>query len=309
MKHIYDSIGSAIGNTPLVELKSIEKEYNLNARIFAKIEGMNPSGSTKIRAAKYMVDDAEKAGLLAPGATIIEPTSGNTGIGLAAYAVPKGYRVIIVMPDTMSEERRTLMTSYGAELVLTDGKNGMNGSIAEAERLHKSIENSYIPDQFSNPSNPKSHYETTGPEIWRDTDGSVNIFIAGVGTGGTITGIGRYLKEQNDDIKAIAVEPKGSPVLSGGNAGAHGLQGIGAGFIPKALDASVIDEIIQITEEDAYNAGRLLAKNEGILAGISSGAALHAAIITAKKEENRGKNIVVLLPDTGDRYLSTNMFK
>jgi cysteine synthase A len=268
----------------------------------------NPTGSAKDRAAKYMVDDAENRGVISKGATIIEPTSGNTGIGLAAYAVPKGYRVIIVMPDTMSEERRLLMKAYGAELVLTDGKLGMSGSIAEAERLHKEIAGSFIPDQFGNPANALSHYETTGPEIWNDTDGKIDIFVAGVGTGGTITGVGRFLKEKNPDIKIVAVEPENSAVLSGGKAGAHGLQGIGAGFIPKVLDVSILDEIITVSDEDAYSAGRLLGKSEGILSGISSGAALHAGITLAKREENKGKNIIVLLPDTGSRYLSTKMF-
>ncbi len=307
MERIFDSVGETVGNTPLIELKNIEKEFSLAARLFAKVEGMNPSGSAKDRVAKAMIDDAEKRGIISAGATIIEPTSGNTGIGLAAIAVPKGYRVIIVMPDTMSQERRTLMTAYGAELVLTDGKLGMAGAIAEAERLNKEIDGSFIPDQFSNPANAQAHYDTTGPEIWRDCR-DIDIFVAGVGTGGTITGVGRYLKEQNNDIKIIAVEPKSSAVLSGNKAGSHGLQGIGAGFIPKVLDVSVIDEVITVTEEEAYTSGRMLGSREGILAGISSGAALHAAIEAAKREENKGKNIVVLLPDTGMRYLSTNMF-
>lgn len=308
MDKIISFVGDSIGNTPLIELKNIRDEYSLGAKLLAKAEMFNPTGSAKDRAAKYMVDDAENRGVISKGATIIEPTSGNTGIGLAAYAVPKGYRVIIVMPDNMSEERRLLMKAYGAELVLTDGKLGMSGSIAEAERLHKEIEGSFIPDQFGNPANALSHYETTGPEIWNDTDGKIDIFVAGVGTGGTITGVGRFLKEKNPDIKIVAVEPENSAVLSGGKAGAHGLQGIGAGFIPKVLDVSIIDEIITVGDEDAYSAGRLLGKSEGILSGISSGATLHAGITLAKREENKGKNIIVLLPDTGSRYLSTKMF-
>lgn len=293
-----------IGNTPIVELTAIKKEYGLSASVFAKIEGMNPAGSAKDRVALKMIEDAEARGILKPGGTIIEPTSGNTGIGLASCAVPKGYRVIIVMPDTMSMERRLLMTAYGAELVLTNGKLGMAGAIAEAERLQKEIEGSFIPDQFSNPANAMAHYEATGPEIWRDTEGNIDIFVAGVGTGGTVTGVGRYLKEKNPNIKIVAVEPKNSAVLSGGTAGSHGLQGIGAGFIPKVLDISVIDEIITVTDEEAYAAVGLIAKKEGIFAGISSGAALHAAIVLAGKNENIGKNIVALLPDRGDRYLS-----
>ncbi len=308
MKKIVSFVGETIGNTPLIELKNIEDELSLDARIFAKAEMFNPTGSAKDRAAKYMVDDAEKRGIISKGATIIEPTSGNTGIGLAAYAVPKGYRVIIVMPDTMSEERRLLMKAYGAELVLTDGKLGMSGSIAEAERLHKEIEGSFIPDQFANPANALSHYETTGPEIWNDSENKVDIFVAGVGTGGTITGVGRFLKEQNPEIKIVAVEPKTSAVLSGEKAGPHGIQGIGGGFVPKVLDIGILDEIITVSDEDAYSAGRLLGKKEGILSGISSGAALHAGIILAKRKENKGKNIVVLLPDSGSRYLSTSMF-
>ena len=307
MEHIYNSVGETVGNTPLIELENIEKEFSLNARLFAKVEGMNPSGSAKDRAAKAMIEDAEKRGLISAGATIIEPTSGNTGIGLAAIAIPKGYRVIIVMPDTMSQERITIMKAYGAELVLTDGKLGMAGAIAEAERLNKEIKGSFIPDQFSNPANAQAHYDTTGPEILRDCP-EIDMFVAGVGTGGTVTGVGRYLKEQKKDIKIIAIEPKNSAVLSGGKAGGHGLQGIGAGFVPKVLDTGVIDEIVTVTDEEAYTAGRLLGSKEGILAGISSGAALHAATELAKKDENKGKNIVVLLPDTGMRYLSTNMF-
>ncbi len=305
----FNCTNETIGETPSIELKNIEKEFSLGSRLIAKVEGCNPAGSSKDRVALYMLEDAEKRGVLKQGATIIEPTSGNTGIGLAAVAVPKGYRVIIVMPDNMSEERKRLMKAYGAELVLTDGSLGMAGCIEEAKRLNAEIENSFIPDQFNNKANALAHYETTAPELYRDCDESVDIFVAGVGTGGTVTGVGRYLKEQNPDIKIIAVEPSGSPVLSGGKAGAHGLQGIGAGFIPSVLDTSVIDEIICVTEEEAYSAGRLLAKKEGILAGISSGAALHAAISVAKREENEGKTIVVLLPDRGDRYLSTKLFE
>ena len=305
----FNSTAELIGETPSVELKSIENEFSLCARIIAKVEGLNPAGSVKDRVALYMIEDAERRGIIAPGATIIEPTSGNTGIGLAAVAVPKGYRVIIVMPDTMSKERRMLMTAYGAELVLTDGKLGMSGSIAKARELNAAIENSFIPDQFSNPANPLAHYETTGPELYRDCDESVDIFVSGVGTGGTITGVGRYLKEQNPDIQIIAVEPSRSPVLSGGSAGSHGLQGIGAGFIPEVLDISVIDEIIQVSEEEAFEACKKLAAAEGILAGISSGAALHAAIKVASRKENINKNVVVLLPDRGDRYLSSGLFE
>lgn len=308
MKKIYNSISEIIGNTPLLRLNNIETDNGLKATLIAKAEGANPSGSAKDRAALYMIREAEKKGILKKGSTIIEPTSGNTGIGLAAVAVPAGYRVIIVMPDTMSEERRKMMTAYGAELVLTDGRLGMAGAIAEAERICKEIDGSFIPDQFANPANAQAHYLTTGPEIWNDTDGKVDIFVAGVGTGGTITGAGRYLKEQNKSIKIIAVEPKNSPVLSGGNAGSHGLQGIGAGFIPKVLDTSIIDEIITVTEEDAYDKCKTLAKKEGILAGISSGAALHAAIAIAQRPENNGKKIVVVLPDNGTRYISTGIF-
>lgn len=305
----FNNSTETVGETPSIELKNIENELDLSSRLIAKVEGANPAGSAKDRAALYMVEQAEKLGLIEKGATLIEPTSGNTGIALAAIAVPRGYRVIIVMPDNMSEERKRLMTAYGAELVLTDGKLGMTGSIEKAKQLHSQIENSFIPDQFNNPANALAHYETTAPELYRDCDESVDIFVAGVGTGGTITGVGRYLKEQNPDIKIIAVEPKSSPVLSGGNAGAHGIQGIGAGFVPSVLDKSVIDEIICVTEEESYNAARLLAKKEGILAGISSGAALHAAMLVAKREENIDKNIVVLLPDRGDRYLSTPLFE
>lgn len=305
----FNNSTETIGETPSIELKSIESCYSLPSRLFAKVEGANPGGSAKDRVALYMIEHAEKQGLITKGATIIEPTSGNTGIGLASVAVPRGYRVIIVMPENMSEERKRLMRAYGAELVLTDKALGMKGSIEESKRLNAEIENSFIPDQFANPVNALAHYETTAPELWRDCDESVDIFVAGVGTGGTITGVGRYLKEQNENIKIIAVEPSGSPVLSGGSAGAHGIQGIGAGFIPDVLDISVIDEVITVSEEEAFNATRILAKKEGILAGISSGAALHAAIEVARLEENAGKNIVVLLPDRGDRYLSTPLFE
>ena len=305
----FNNSTETVGETPSIELKNIETEFSLSARLIAKVEGANPAGSAKDRAALYMIEHAEKQGLIKKGSTIIEPTSGNTGIALAAIAVPRGYRVIIVMPDNMSEERKRLMTAYGAELVLTDGRLGMSGSIEKAYELKSQIENSYIPDQFNNKANALAHYETTAPELYRDCDESVDIFVAGVGTGGTITGVGRYLKEQNENVQIIAVEPKNSPILSGGKAGAHGLQGIGAGFVPGVLDVNVIDEIICVTEEEAYKSARLLAKKEGILAGISSGAALHAAIEIAKREENKDKNIVVLLPDRGDRYLSTPLFE
>ena len=305
----FNNSTETVGETPSIELKNIERELCLTSRLIAKVEGANPNGSAKDRAALYMIEAAEKQGLIQKGATIIEPTSGNTGIALAAIAVPRGYRVIIVMPDNMSEERKKLMTAYGAELVLTDGCLGMKGCIEKAQELKEQIENSFIPDQFNNKANALAHYETTAPELYRDCDESVDIFVAGVGTGGTITGVGRYLKEQNENVRIIAVEPEGSPVLSGGKAGAHGIQGIGAGFVPTVLDVSVIDEIFRVTEEEAYNAARLLAKKEGILAGISSGAALHAAIEIAKREENKDKNIVVLLPDRGDRYLSTPLFE
>lgn len=305
----FNNSTETVGETPSIELKNIENEFSLSARLIAKVEGANPAGSAKDRAALYMIEHAEKQGLIQKGSTIIEPTSGNTGIALAAIAVPRGYRVIIVMPDNMSEERKRLMTAYGAELVLTDGKLGMKGSIDKAYELKAQIENNYIPDQFNNKANALAHYETTAPELYRDCDESVDIFVAGVGTGGTITGVGRYLKEQNENAQIIAVEPKNSPILSGGKAGAHGIQGIGAGFVPSVLDLDVIDEIICVTEEESYNAARMLAKKEGILAGISSGAALHAAIEIAKREENKDKNIVVLLPDRGDRYLSTPLFE
>ena len=308
MSKIYTSVDQLMGKTPLLELSNIEKEYRLPARILAKLELFNPTGSAKDRAALAMVLDAEERGLLKPGSTIIEPTSGNTGIGLASVAAARGYRAIIVMPDSMSRERQLLMGAYGAELVLTPGKDGMSGAIAKAEELAAQIPGSFIPDQFNNPANAAAHYRTTGPEIWQDTDGCVDIFVAGVGTGGTITGTGRYLKEQNPNIRIVAAEPADSPLLSGGKAGAHGLQGIGANFVPKVLDTGIYNEIITVTTEQAYAAGRLLGKCEGILVGISSGAALHAAISMAQRKENEGKTIVVLLPDTGERYLSTDMF-
>ena len=308
MRNIYTSAEQLIGNTPLLELCQIEKNHALSARLFAKLEYLNPAGSAKDRVAKAMLDDAEARGLLKPGSVIIEPTSGNTGIGLACVAASRGYRVIIVMPDTMSPERCQLIKAYGAELILTDGSKGMAASIEKAEELAKEIPGSFIPGQFVNPANAAAHYATTGPEIWRDTDGQVDLFVAGVGTGGTITGTGRYLKEQNPRIRVVGIEPAGSAILSGGTAGPHGLQGIGAGFVPKVLDTSVYDEIIPVTDADAYEIGRELGRSEGILVGISSGAALWAAIELAKRPENVGKNIVVLLPDTGDRYLSTPMF-
>jgi cysteine synthase A len=307
MSTIFGSAAELIGGTPLLELKNFGK--NLNVRLLAKLECFNPGGSAKDRVALAMILDAEKSGKLTPGSVIIEPTSGNTGIGLAAVASSRGYRCIIVMPDSMSMERQILMTAFGAELVLTPGKDGMSGAIAKAEEMAASIPHSFIPDQFNNPANPAAHYATTGPEIWRDTDGQVDIFVAGVGTGGTITGVGRYLKEQNPNIKVVAVEPAGSPLLSGGKAGPHGLQGIGANFIPGALDTTIYDEVIPVTESDAYTAGRDLGRREGVLVGISSGAALHAALILASRPENAGKTIVALLPDTGDRYLSTEMFR
>jgi cysteine synthase A len=308
MGHIYTSAEQLIGHTPLLELCQIEKAHNLNAKILAKLEYLNPAGSAKDRVAKAMLDDAEARGILKPGSVIIEPTSGNTGIGLACVAASRGYRVIIVMPDTMSLERRQIMKAYGAELVLSDGNRGMTAAIEKAEELAKEYPDSFIPGQFVNPANATAHYITTGPEIWQDTDGLVDLFVAGVGTGGTITGTGRYLKEQNPAVRVVGIEPAGSAVLSGGAAGPHGLQGIGAGFIPEVLDPSVYDEIVTVTDEDAYAVGRELGRREGILAGISSGAALWAAIELAKRPENAGKNIVVLLPDTGDRYLSTPMF-
>ena len=308
MEKVYTSVSQLIGNTPLLELTALEKRENLPARLLAKLEGFNPAGSAKDRVALSMILDAEERGLLGPGSVIIEPTSGNTGIGLAAVATGRGDRTVIVMPESMSAERQKLMTAYGAELVLTPGALGMTGAIAKAEELAAATPGSFIPAQFDNPANPAAHYKTTGPEIWRDTDGKVDIFVAGVGTGGTITGTSRYLKEQNPQIQAVAVEPAASPLLSGGKAGPHGLQGIGANFIPQVLDREIYDRVIPVTEEEAYEAGRLLGRTEGVLVGISSGAALHGAIQLAKLPENRGKTIVVLLPDTGDRYLSTPMF-
>lgn len=309
MGNIYTSVEQLIGKTPLVELTKIEKKYDLKANLLAKVEFFNPGGSVKDRVAKAMLDDAEEKGILTKDSVIIEPTSGNTGIGLALMSVARGYRCIIVMPDTMSMERRMLMKAYGAELVLTDGAKGMAGAIAKAEELAKEIPHSFIPGQFENPSNAKAHFLTTGPEIMKDTDGNVDIFVAGVGTGGTLTGTGRYLKEQKANIKVVAVEPKDSAVLSGKPAGAHGLQGIGAGFIPEVLDTSIYDEIMPVSNEDAFACGKMMGRTEGILVGISAGAALFAAIELAKKEENAGKNIVVVLPDTGDRYLSTTLFE
>ena len=308
MSNIYTSADQLIGKTPLLELTHIEKEAGLKARILAKLEYFNPAGSVKDRIAKAMIDNAEQKGLLKPGSVIIEPTSGNTGIGLASVAAARGYRVIIIMPETMSVERRQLMKVYGAELVLTEGAKGMKGAIAKAEELAAEIPDSFIPGQFTNPANPAAHSSSTGPDIWADTDGQVDIFVAGVGTGGTITGAGQYLKEQNPAVKIVAVEPKDSPVLSGGHSGPHKLQGIGAGFVPEVLDTSVYDEIIPVSSGDAFAAGRLAGRKEGILVGISSGAALHAAIELAKRPESEGKTIVVLLPDTGDRYLSTPLF-
>lgn len=309
MSKIFKSADQLIGGTPLLELSGIEREYGLKARLLAKLEYFNPAGSVKDRVAKAMLDEAEKNGQLKPGAVIIEPTSGNTGIGLAAVAAARGYKAVIVMPDTMSEERRRLVKAYGAELVLTDGKKGMTGAIEKAEELKAEIPGSIIAGQFVNPDNPKAHFETTGPEIYEDTDGKVDIFVAGVGTGGTVTGVGRYLKSKNPDIKIIAVEPSDSAVLSGKSAGPHKLQGIGAGFMPEVLDVSVCDEIMTVTSEEAFAAGRDMGRREGVLVGISSGAALHAAKELAKREENEGKTIVVLLPDTGDRYLSTELFE
>lgn len=309
MRKIYTSVEELIGGTPLLELRQIQQAEGLEATILAKLEYLNPAGSAKDRVAKAMLDDAEAKGLLKPGSVIIEPTSGNTGIGLAVVAATRGYRAIIVMPDTMSMERRLLMTAYGAELVLTPGAKGMAGSIEKAEALAREIPNSFIPSQFDNPANADAHRSTTGPEIWEDTQGKVDIFVAGIGTGGTITGVGEYLKAQNPNVKVVAVEPASSPLLSKGTAGPHGLQGIGANFVPKVLNTDIYDEILPVTEEDAYDAGRQIGRSEGILVGISSGAALWAAIQVAKRPENRGKTIVVLLPDTGDRYLSTPMFR
>lgn len=308
MSNIYTSADQLIGKTPLLELTHIEKERNLKARILAKLEYFNPAGSVKDRIAKKMIDDAEAAGQLKPGSVIIEPTSGNTGIGLASVAAARGYRIIIVMPETMSVERRQLMKAYGAELVLTEGAKGMKGAIAKADELAKEIPNSFVPGQFVNPSNPKAHIETTGPEIYEDTDGKVDYFVAGVGTGGTVTGVGQYLKRKVPSVKVVAVEPASSPVLSQGVAGAHKIQGIGAGFVPDVLDTKVYDEIIPVSNEDAFADGRLVGRKEGVLVGISSGAALHAAVELAKRPENEDKTIVVLFPDTGDRYLSTPLF-
>lgn len=308
MSRIYTSADLLIGHTPLLELSNIEKEFGLEAKILAKLEYFNPAGSVKDRVAKAMLDDAEKSGKIKPGATIIEPTSGNTGIGLASVGVARGYKVIIVMPETMSVERRQIIKAYGAEIVLTEGAKGMKGAIAKAEELQKSTPNSFIPGQFVNPANPKAHYESTGPEIWEDTDGKVDWFVAGVGTGGTVSGVGKYLKEKNANVKVAAVEPASSAVLSTGVAGPHKIQGIGAGFVPDVLDKTVYDEVIRVTNEDAFAYGRLVGRKEGVLVGISSGAALWAAIEIAKRPESKGKQIVVLLPDTGDRYLSTPLF-
>ena len=308
MSKIYKGSIGLVGNTPLVEVVNIEKEENLEATVLVKLEYFNTAGSVKDRIAKAMIEEAEAAGKLKEGSVIIEPTSGNTGIGLASIAAAKGYRVILTMPETMSVERRNILKAYGAELVLTEGSKGMKGAIAKADELAKEIPNSYIPGQFVNPANPKIHFETTGPEIWKDTDGAVDIFVAGVGTGGTITGTGEYLKKQNPNVKVVAVEPATSPVLSKGTAGAHKIQGIGAGFVPEVLNTSVYDEIFPVENEDAFSIGKLMAKKEGILVGISSGAALYAAIQLAKRPENKGKTIVALLPDTGDRYYSTPLF-
>ena len=309
MAKIYKYIEEVIGKTPLLDLSHLEEIHNLDAKVLAKVEFLNPGGSAKDRVAKKMVEDAEAKGLLKAGATIIEPTSGNTGIGLAVMAAARGYRAIIVMPDSMSMERRLLMSAFGAELVLTEGAKGMAGAIAKAEELAKEIPGAFIPGQFDNPANPQAHYETTGPEIYEDTDGKVDIFVAGIGTGGTITGVGRYLREKNPHVQIIGVEPASSPLLTEGRAGSHGLQGIGANFVPSILDTKLYNEIIPVTEEAAYAAGREVAQKEGLLVGISAGAAIHAALEVAKRPENKGKNIVVLLPDTGDRYLSTPMFQ
>ena len=308
MADIYTSVDQLVGKTPLLELTNLERQFGLKARLLAKLEYLNPAGSAKDRVAKYILNDAEEKGILTKDSVIVEPTSGNTGIGLAAIAAARGYRVIIVMPDSMSAERRLLMTAYGAELVLTEGAKGMGGAIAKAEELAKEIPGAFLAGQFVNPANPRAHFETTGPEIWEDTDGAVDFFVAGVGTGGTITGTGSYLKSKNPQVQIVAVEPSDSPVLSQGKAGAHKLQGIGAGFIPEILDTTVYDEVIPVTSEDAFETGRMLGKREGVLVGISSGAALWAAIEVAKRPENEGKTVVVLLPDTGDRYLSTEMY-
>ncbi len=309
MAKIYKNISELVGKTPLLEISNFSKSQNVEANIFAKLEYLNPAGSIKDRVAKQMIDDAEKSGILKEGSVIIEPTSGNTGIGIAAIGVSKGYRVIITMPDTMSIERRKILSAYGAELVLTEGSKGMKGAIEKAEELSKEYENSFIPGQFVNPSNPKAHENTTGPEIWNDTDGNVDILVAGIGTGGTISGIGKYLKEKNPNIKIIGVEPYGSPFITKGTAGPHGLQGLGAGFIPDILDTNIYDEVMAVKDEEAYEMGREIAIKEGILVGISSGAALFGAVQVAKRSENKNKNIVVILPDTGDRYLSTPMFE
>ncbi len=308
MSKIYTSADQLIGGTPLLELSNIEKKFDLKARLLVKLEYLNPAGSVKDRIAKAMIDEAEKSGALKPGSVIIEPTSGNTGIGLASVAAARGYRIIIVMPETMSVERRQLMRAYGAELVLTDGAKGMKGAIAKADELAREIPDSFIPGQFVNPANPAAHRASTGPEIWEDTDGEVDVFVAGVGTGGTITGVGEYLKEKKPSVKVVAVEPDTSPVLSKGVAGPHKIQGIGAGFVPDVLNTKVYDEIVPVSADDAFAAGRLLGRTEGVLVGISSGAALHAALEEAKKPENAGRTIVALLPDTGDRYLSTPLF-
>ena len=308
MSNIYTSSEQLIGKTPLLELTNIEKKFDLKAKLLAKLEYFNPAGSVKDRVAKAMLDEAEKSGKLKKGSVIIEPTSGNTGIGLSSVAAARGYRIIIVMPETMSVERRQLMKAYGAELVLSDGSKGMPGAIAKADELAKEIPDSFIPGQFVNPANPKIHFETTGPEIFEDTDGNVDVFVAGVGTGGTVTGVGKYLKSKKSDVKVVAVEPASSPVLSQGKSGAHKIQGIGAGFVPDVLDTKIYDEIFPVENEDAFEAGRLVGKSEGVLVGISSGAALHAAVEIAKRPENEGKNIIVLFPDTGDRYLSTALF-
>ena len=308
MANIYNSIDKLIGNTPILELTNVEKKYNLKAKLLAKLEYLNPAGSVKDRVALAMINDMEQNGLLKPDSVIIEPTSGNTGIGLACVGAARGYRVIIVMPDSMSVERQQLMKAYGAELVLTEGAKGMSGAIEKAEHLKTEIPNSIIAGQFVNPANPKAHFDTTGPEIYRDTDGKVDVFVAGVGTGGTITGVGEYLKEKNPNVEIVAIEPDTSAVLSGESAGAHKLQGIGAGFIPEVLNTKVIDKIIKVSADDAYNTARNLAKNEGVLVGISSGAALYGALTLAEKDEYKDKNIVVILPDTGDRYLSTDLY-
>ena len=309
MANIYKGTLGLIGNTPLIEAINLEKAYNLEAKLLFKLEYFNPAGSVKDRIAKAMIEDAEEKGILKEGSVIIEPTSGNTGIGLAAIAAAKGYKIIIVLPETMSIERRNIIKAYGAELVLSDGSKGMKGAIAKAEELHKEIADSFIPEQFENPANPEAHRKTTGPEIWNDTDGQVDIFVAGVGTGGTITGVGEYLKSQNPDVKVVAVEPATSPVLSQGKSGPHKIQGIGAGFVPNTLNTEVYDEIITVSNEASFEYGKIIAKEEGVLVGISSGAALSGAIAYAKKPENKGKTIVALLPDSGDRYYSTDLFK